>query len=120
MDAPPTPGNEYISEPIDTRTAIIHGADATPSSQTSQSERWDWTEVLPDTEHITLFKSIDWSSTRLGPLQSWSHTLRQSTYQVLADTRPACLYWYNPQSVLSHKYFPLTRPGARAMWLYTM
>ncbi|KAE9965699.1 hypothetical protein EG328_009480 [Venturia inaequalis] len=64
-----------------------------PITTPSQPEEWDWTEVLPDTKHIRLFRSVDWARTRLGPLPSWDHTLRQSTYQVLADSRPACLYW---------------------------
>lgn len=91
MDVPRTQGDEHISDPDDTHTSRERDPDAIP---TIQPKPWDWTEVLPDSEHIRLFRSIDWSSTRLGPLQSWDQTLRQSTYQVLADSRPACLYWY--------------------------
>lgn len=54
----------------------------------------DWTEDLPDTEHVRFFKSIDWPATRLGPLPQWSTSLKLFTRMVLADSRAACVWWY--------------------------
>jgi hypothetical protein len=86
MDAPLTRSDGHHSDASNNNnSSTVHNTNGT----------WDWTKVLPDTEHIRLFKSVDWSSTRLGSLQSWDSTLRSATFQVLADTRPACLYWYD-------------------------
>jgi hypothetical protein len=60
--------------------------------------KWNWTEALPDTDHVRFFKSLDWSTTLVGAIADWSSALRQATYQVMADTRPATLYWYDKYS----------------------
>jgi hypothetical protein len=55
---------------------------------------WDWTEALPNVDHVRFMKSVNWAATSLGPMQNWPPVLRQATYQVIADSRPATLYWY--------------------------
>jgi hypothetical protein len=60
----------------------------------ARGSSWDWTRVLPDTEHVRFLRSVDWSKTHLGPMTDWPGALRQATYQVIADSRPATLYWY--------------------------
>jgi hypothetical protein len=54
---------------------------------------WDWTDALPNNDHVRFLKSINWGDTLLGPIHAWSLTLRQAVYQVIADSRPATLYW---------------------------
>lgn len=54
----------------------------------------DWTEDLPKTDHVRFFRETDWSKSSLGPLSTWSPTLRLFTGFVLADSRAACLWWY--------------------------
>jgi hypothetical protein len=61
----------------------------------ARSPNWDWTRFLPDTEHVRFLKSIDWSKTHVGPIADWPGALRQAIYQVIADSRPATLYWYD-------------------------
>jgi hypothetical protein len=70
------------------------GAEADELLRTERRPRWDWTLALPDTEHVRFLKSIDWAKTRVGPIAEWTGALRQATYQVIADSRPATLYWY--------------------------
>jgi hypothetical protein len=53
----------------------------------------DWTLDIPDSDHVRFFRSIQWHSTLLGPIQSWKTALRLYVYQVFADNRPSCLYW---------------------------
>ncbi|KAI5203950.1 putative histidine kinase HHK15p [Aureobasidium subglaciale] len=53
----------------------------------------DWTQDIPDSEHVRFFRSIPWHYTSLGPVESWGTTLRIYTYQVFADNRPGCIYW---------------------------
>lgn len=52
-----------------------------------------WTEQLPSTPHVEFLKSRDWASTELGPIQLWPPPLRFMTRKMLADPRPANLYW---------------------------
>jgi len=49
--------------------------------------------------HLQLFLSIDWSSTPLGPINSWSSELRHLCNIVTADINPAVLFW-GPESVM--------------------
>ena len=63
----------------------------------------DWTADLPQTDHIRFFRNTDWSKTSLGPLEDWHATLRTFTTFVLADSRPACLWW-GPTSHLTAIY----------------
>jgi hypothetical protein len=34
-------------------------------------------------------------------MADWSDALRQATYQIMADSRPATLYWYEVQFALT-------------------
>lgn len=56
-------------------------------------QNMDWTQHLPSTEHVQFLKSVDWSKTHVGPIAKWPSALRQATYQLIADSRPATLYW---------------------------
>src|SRR5690349_24837497 len=69
----------------DVSTLLIMGSHATEH---------DWTEDLPKTDHVRFFRETDWSKSNLGPLSTWSPTLRFFTGFVLADSRAACLWWY--------------------------
>ena len=57
-----------------------------------------WIDDLPTSEHVQLFKSINWSATALGPLETWSVCLRQMTHLLMADSRAAALFWYRPRA----------------------
>ena len=52
-----------------------------------------WTNVLPTTEHLGIFRRADHARTVLGPLSDWGPALRFFTTMVFADSRAACLYW---------------------------
>lgn len=53
-----------------------------------------WEKNLPDTDHVRWVKSIDWSKTAIGiPMQEWRPELLLWTQQLLADSRPTCIYW---------------------------
>ncbi|KAH6530217.1 hypothetical protein HBI81_097810 [Parastagonospora nodorum] len=76
--------------------------------QLHNEEVHDWTEDLPKTEHVRFFRNTDWAATCLGPLKSWSPTLRVFTGFVLADSRAACLWW-GPEltAIYNEAYAPL-------------
>ncbi|KAF3002539.1 hypothetical protein E8E13_007158 [Curvularia kusanoi] len=68
----------------------------------------DWTEDLPKTDHVRLFRDTDWSKSSLGPLNTWSPALRLFTGFVLADSRAACLWWGKDLvAVYNEHYAPL-------------
>jgi hypothetical protein len=76
-------------------TTSMDADSETKEPLSAKSPTWDWTQVLPDTEHVRFLKSVDWSKTYVGPITAWPPALRQATYQVIADSRPATLYWYD-------------------------
>jgi hypothetical protein len=51
-----------------------------------------WTDNIVEDEHIIFFKTTDWAGSLLGPLESWSLSLRLYALQLFSDSRPACLY----------------------------
>jgi signal transduction histidine kinase len=57
---------------------------------------FDWTRLpvsdnMP--EHIKFARSINWSSTSLGPIENWSPDLRQMCNLIMASPHPAAMYW---------------------------
>jgi hypothetical protein len=70
----------------------------------------DWTSTLPQTDHVRFFRTTDWARTSLGPLKSWSPTLRLFASYVLSDSRAACLWWgelNNLIAIYNESYAPL-------------
>lgn len=59
----------------------------------------DWTLDLPDTPHVRFFRNTDWAKSPLGPLSTWNATLRLFTRMVFADSRAACIWWYDAHNV---------------------
>jgi len=57
---------------------------------------FDWTRLpVTDTmpKHIRFARSVDWSSTSLGPIGNWSSDLRQMANLIMASPHPAAMYW---------------------------
>lgn len=59
----------------------------------SQFEQADWISVLPETEHVRLFRSVEWWKTPLSALETWTPALRLHVSTCLADSRPGVIYW---------------------------
>ena len=57
---------------------------------------FDWTR-LPNSpalpRHIQFTRSIDWSSTPLGPIEEWAPELRSMCNLIMASPHPAAMYW---------------------------
>lgn len=66
---------------------------ALPEPPASPQQHHNWTDDLPDTDHVRFFKETDWANSKLGPIEGWSSTLRLLTRMVFADSRSACLWW---------------------------
>lgn len=64
----------------------------------SPFESDQWTDILPSTEHISLFRNTNWGASPLGPLSKWNTVLRVYTCNVFADSQASTLYW-GPEKV---------------------
>ncbi|WPH01335.1 Hypothetical protein R9X50_00417600 [Acrodontium crateriforme] len=67
----------------------------------------EWTNVLPKTEHLSLFLGARWEQTDLGPLASWGPALRFAATMVFADSRASCLYWGRDRIAFYNEGFKL-------------
>ena len=89
---------------------------------------FDWTRLpvssaLPP--HIQFARSIDWASTALGPIETWSSELRSMCNLIMASPHPAAMYWgeeliaiYNEAYILlaGEKHPTLMGQSYRVAW----
>lgn len=57
---------------------------------------FDWTRLLLNDglpRHIKFARSVDWTSTALGPIDYWPSDLRQMCNLIMASPHPAAMYW---------------------------
>ena len=77
--------------------SALAAGDFDPFSSLSQEIGFfDWTRLpLSDTlpRHIQFARSVDWSSTALGPIELWPVDLRQMCNLIMASPHPAAMYW---------------------------
>ncbi|TAQ90767.1 hypothetical protein B7494_g919 [Chlorociboria aeruginascens] len=64
--------------------------------QDPEGSSFDWTRLaltaaLP--QHIQFARSVDWSCTILGPIESWGYDLRAISNLVMGSPNPAAVYW---------------------------
>ncbi|WP_448658945.1 PAS domain-containing protein [Sphingomonas sp. CJ99] len=57
-------------------------------------------------------RAFDWSSTPLGPIEHWSHTLRTTLGLALGSTLPTAIYWGRDQRLLYNDAWSFI-PGER-------
>lgn len=104
-----SPTNINIDNDLCPPSINVTNNHSTNSHQTSQSSgtnsiqhlgkphsSFDWTDEQPPmntTAHIDFARSIDWASTPLGPMSTWSTQLRSSANLVMQDPRPAVIFW---------------------------
>jgi hypothetical protein len=81
------------------------GSEMMPLSRKTSKPKapnFDWTDELPPlrlTPHAAWARSIDWASTPLGPMSSWSPQLRSIANLVMQDPRPAVVF-YGPDLIM--------------------
>ncbi|KAF5022696.1 hypothetical protein F66182_5244 [Fusarium sp. NRRL 66182] len=74
----------------------------------------DWT--VPDprgilSPYIQLLRGVDWSSTPLGPMGSWSPELRQVANLVINNPHPASLFWGSDLTMLYNESYAINFAG---------
>lgn len=67
-----------------------------------------WTDALPRTEHVDMFRAANHARTGLGPLSDWGPALRFYITMIFADSRSACLFWGEDHvAIYNEKAIPL-------------
>lgn len=79
--------------------------------QGSRDTTHNWTDALPQTDHVDFFINVNWAKTPLGALQQWPSALRMYTDMVMSDSRAACLYWYSLPTPSQARAMPNLFPG---------
>jgi hypothetical protein len=67
-----------------------------------KAPNFDWTDEVPPlrlSPHAAWARSIDWASTPLGPMSSWSSQLRSIANLVMQDPQPAVVF-YGPDLIM--------------------
>jgi hypothetical protein len=80
----------------------------------------DWTVENPQgvfSPHIALARSIDWASTPLGPMSTWSPELRQVACLLMANPHPAALFWGEELTVLYNQAYAEKEAGTKHPYL---
>ncbi|KAL9030684.1 MAG: hypothetical protein Q9196_001229 [Gyalolechia fulgens] len=92
---PPSPLRLSSTEAI---LGFVAAGEVDGFSSTAQPDSgfFDWTRLpvsaaLPS--HIQFARSIDWASTKLGPIEDWSSELRSMCNLIMASPHPAAMYW---------------------------
>nr|AAR30121.1 putative histidine kinase HHK16p [[Gibberella] fujikuroi var. moniliformis] len=74
----------------------------------------DWTVTNPKgllSPYIRLLRAIDWSSTPLGPMSTWSPELRQVANLVINNPHPANIFWGSDMTMLYNEAYAVTFAG---------
>lgn len=96
------------------RSEYHHRESSLPSPWSPTLRCYDWTvaEVNDLNPYLKSVKAVDWSSTPLGPMISWSPELRVMANCVMADPEPAVLFWGSQNSMLyNEEYLSMIRPS---------
>jgi hypothetical protein len=101
---PDTPPPDAESLPLHAYH-VANAADTMCADQLHMMEPYDWTQDLPQSPHVDLFRATDWARNGLGPFDTWSDTLRLFTGFVMADSRAACVWWGPDAVAIYNKHF---------------
>lgn len=88
------------------RHEVFRRKHALPTGPALSARPVAWTRALPRTEHVDRFlNAIDWASTPLGTLDSWSVSLQVFINLVFTDDEPAVIYWGDDLRALFNSAF---------------
>ncbi|KAF3009845.1 hypothetical protein E8E13_010470 [Curvularia kusanoi] len=63
------------------------------------------------TEHAKFIRSIDWASTPLGPMRTWSSSLREIVNLVIRNPFPCALFWGEDLTVIYNEAYKVEVAG---------
>lgn len=85
-----------------------HGALEAPCSGKTRKKIHDWTRDPPPenlTPHQRSIRNVDWKTSPLGPMSQWCDQLRQMVLVVVADPKPAVIYWGQERALVYNEAF---------------
>ena len=68
----------------------------------------DWTTAVPEGElssHVIFARSVDWASTPLGDMTTWTAEFRQVANLLMSNPHPAALFWGEELTVMYNKAY---------------
>jgi PAS domain S-box-containing protein len=68
----------------------------------------DWTVSSPQgllSPHLVFARKVDWASTPLGPIDTWSPEFRQAANLVMTNPHPASLFWGSELTLLYNEAY---------------
>ncbi|KAK5016899.1 hypothetical protein LTR60_002184, partial [Cryomyces antarcticus] len=84
-------------------------AEESPSTRTTGLGLFDCTNLsLPlqvSSPHLDLLRNLDWTATKLGPMETWSAELRWMCNVLMTDPRPAAMYWGQDKTILYNERY---------------
>jgi hypothetical protein len=103
-------GPSLVAEGCDLGAVTPAEADHFHGSDAQEPGFFDWTR-LPVTpalpRHIQFARSVDWSSTSLGPIKTWPAALRGMCNLIMASPHPAAMYWGDDYVVIYNEAYIL-------------
>lgn len=108
----PSSGPEVLRAPLTgqiTQDTTISQAVDSIGQMSVSDECFDWTRVPASSpglsSHIQFIKSIDWSKTSLGPMETWQDELRGAVNLIMACPFPAAMYWGDKYTTLYNQAY---------------
>ncbi|KAF2097032.1 aerobic respiration control sensor protein arcB [Rhizodiscina lignyota] len=68
----------------------------------------DWTAPEPKgilSPHLAFARTVDWASTPLGPMETWSPEFRQVTNLCMSNPHPAAIFWGSDLTMLYNEAY---------------
>ncbi|SMR58271.1 unnamed protein product [Zymoseptoria tritici ST99CH_1E4] len=84
---------QSTERPASNGTAIVNGHETSEKNDTSQSLDWTRHPMTSPSAWIESIRTMDWSSTAIGPMSSWCPTLRQYMLHIMSNPEPRLLIW---------------------------
>ena len=85
-----------IESSVRNESGDVEGLALAKKTSRSIIPTFDWTHQLPParlSSHVAWARSIDWATTPLGPMNSWSAQLRSISNLIMQDPKPAVGFW---------------------------
>lgn len=111
--------SDTVSATISNTFSKVTSKDSSGSSSSVRISTPD--DVVPDftiakpkgvlTEHTIFIRNIDWASTPLGPMSTWSSSLREIVNLIIRNPFPCALFWGEELTVIYNEAYKVEVAG---------
>lgn len=105
--APPISKAESQDQEVSRSAETQRGMALDSRSSNESRSTFDWTSAEAHTldGHLLYARSVEWASTPLGAMHTWTQQFRTIVNMVMADTEPVILYWGSERTVLYNEFY---------------